>query len=65
MHANELAVHALASQLLAVCRRGFANEHAWLAWRKAHAKEIESLPLDLRNAVCLAWDNACTPEMSK
>jgi hypothetical protein len=65
MHSNYAAAEAQARQMIALCRRGFNNEHAWMAWRKAHAAEIEALPLDLRNRVCLAWDNASAKEFSR
>jgi hypothetical protein len=53
-----LAQNALAAQLCAVCRKGFDSEHHWLAWRRKHNAEIEALPLDLRNRILIAWDNA-------
>lgn len=54
-----------ARMLIAACKGGFRNEHHWMAWRKKHAKEIEALPLDLRNLVCIAWDQATAREYSR
>jgi hypothetical protein len=65
MHDNEYTARIKAAQLLAVCRRGFSNEFEWFAWRKKHAKEIEALPLNLRNEVMLAWDQSTAKEFSR
>jgi hypothetical protein len=31
------SVRQVFARLMAVCERGFENEHAWKAWWKAHA----------------------------
>jgi hypothetical protein len=61
---NQLHANVVAHRLLSVCKRGFVNEHAWMAWRKAHAKEIADLPLAQRNIVCGAWEQATAKEFS-
>jgi hypothetical protein len=53
-----LAQNALAAQLVQQCRRGFTSEFHWMGWRRKWAKQIEALPLDLRNRIIMAWDNA-------
>jgi hypothetical protein len=58
MHANQLAENALASKFIARCRNGFKNHFEWMGWRKKHDPEIAALPNDLKNAVCMAWENA-------
>jgi long-subunit fatty acid transport protein len=59
------SVRQVFARLMAVCERGFENEHAWKAWWKAHATEIRKLPPSLSNRVALAWDQATAKEFSR
>lgn len=55
----------VAAQLIARCNSGFQNEHQLAASLKKHRAEIDALPLPLRKAVLLAYDQATVPEFSE
>lgn len=59
------AAAAVAAQLIARANAGFKNEHQLAASFRKHRAEIDALPLPLRKAVLLAYDQATIPEFSE
>ena len=65
MHEKQMEQDQFAAECIAICRRGFANEHAWAAWWKKRATRIRALPPALSGRVAVAWQNATAKEFSK
>lgn len=48
----------IADAYIAKCREGFTNEHSHKNWRTHREATIQALPVALRKAVILEWEQA-------
>lgn len=46
------------AECIAICKRGFDNEHAWLAWLRVRQERIDALPPHLRKQIMAAHENS-------